>query len=141
MKRKLTFIFLVIFGLLLVSCKNKEDTYEAFKNKHLVAKTAFQAPKKEYYLYFYKNNCPFCDDIKELIFKQAKDEEMPLYFINYNDVEGILKRTKDIEFSNYGLTSFEEIEIYGFPTVLLLRNGRVIDQFIGANKITNELRP
>lgn len=139
MKRIITFILVIILGLFLVSCKKKPDSYKTFKNKHLNAKTAFKAPENEYYLYFYKKDCPHCDNIKEIIFKQAKDKKTPLYFINNYDVEGILKRTKDINFSNFGFTSFEEIHILGFPTLLLLRNGRVIAEFIGSTKIINEL--
>lgn len=139
MKKNLTFILLLAFAVLLTSCTNKQDTYETFQNKHLNASNAFKATEEEYYLYFYTNNCPHCNDIKKIIFKQAKDKNTPLYFINNNDVKGILNRTDNREFSNFGALSFEEVYIYGFPTLLLLRDGRVIAQFLGSSEITKEL--
>lgn len=121
-----------------VSCSKKES-YETFKDQHLSPKTAFTAQQGDYYVYFYKEDCRNCTAVKDLIFAQAKDKEMPLYFINEKDVAVVLNRTKDRDYNNYGATSFNEIYIYGYPTVFLIRNGRIIAQFIGSGEITKEL--
>lgn len=130
-------VVIIFLSLLLVSCKS--DSYETFNDKHVNVETAFKKNHEEYYLYFYSFKCINCDNVKDLVFKQAKNKNRPLYFINNKDVLGVLNMTDDRDYNNYGATNFLELKIYGFPTLLLIRNGRVISQFVGANLITKEL--
>lgn len=138
MKKGITSFLILLLSSTFVGCK-KTKTYETYKDLHLNAKTAFHGDDEEYYLYFYTKKCPHCDEIKKQIFKQAENTEVPLYFINNDDVKGILKRTDDINVSNYGVTSFKDIEIYGFPTLILVKKRRVILDFLGSGEITEEL--
>lgn len=140
MKKIFKLFLLVIMSVLLIGCKKKE-TYETFEEQHLSVKSAFKQPYEEYYLYFYDDNCINCINIEKIIFAQAKNEEMPLYFINYKDVVGILNRTNDPKYDNFGALKFSDIKIYGFPTLFLLQKSRVIAQFIGTTEITKELKP
>lgn len=139
MKKSINIILLIIVSLFLVSCNEKEETYKDFENKHLTATNAFKQGSDDYYLYIYKVNCPYCEQVKDLIFKQAKDKETPLYFINELDVTDVLKRTDEPNYNNYDARSLSEVKINGVPTLLLISKSRVIDQFVGASQITQEL--
>lgn len=137
MKNIKNIIIIIFLSLLLVGCK--KENYQTFKEKHLDVQTAFKQSDEEYYLYFYSENCPYCDKIEKIVFKQAKNKAQPLYFINNEDVAGVLNRTSNIDYDNRGARSFLELKIYGFPTMLLIKNGGVISQFVGSNAITKEL--
>jgi len=138
MKNIFTLFLITFLSTLLISC-NKEDTYKTFEDKHLKVQTTFTQKEKEYYVYFYKEGCPGCEKVKDLVFKQAKNTTLPLYFINEKDVGDLLLRTNDENHSNYDARAFNEIRIYGFPTIILINNGRVIAEFVGSGEITKEL--
>ncbi len=141
MKIRINVIMLVLISLLLVGCnkKTKAETYETFRDKHLGPQTTFTQPEEEYYVYFYKDECPACVKVQDLVFAQAKNKEMPLYFVNQVDVIDFLVRTDNRDYNNYGAQQFSEIKIFGFPTIVLIKNGMVIAQFVGSTAITNEL--
>lgn len=138
MKNIFTLFLITFLSIALISC-NKEDTYKKFEDKHLKVQTTFTQKEKEYYVYFYKEGCPGCEKVKDLVFKQAKNTSLPLYFINEKDVGDLLNRTENRNHSNYDARSFSEIKIYGFPTIVLINNGRVIADFVGSTEITEEL--
>lgn len=138
--KKVIYIGLLMFlSVFLISCNKNKDTYETFKAQHLSVRESFNQDYEEYYLYFYSNTCPHCNNIKKIIFKQAKNEELPLFFINGRDVAGILNFTDDPTYTNYGVTKFSDLKLLGYPTLLLIRNGRVIVQFTGQDEIRKEL--
>lgn len=139
MKKVLKVLMLGLILTLLAGCKKKED-YSDFEDLHVRVKDAFSQPEKEYYLYFYTDRCRYCNKLKPLVFKQAKNKELPLYFVSQKQLGAALKMTTDPKHSNYSVTSLKEVEIYGFPTMMLLRNGRVIQEFVGFTKIDKELK-
>ena len=139
MKKTIKLVLILFLAAFLVSCGNKEDTYDTFKKQHLNENTAFSKARGEYYLYFYKENCPPCLSIKELTFAQARSKTTKLYFINEKDVEDTLNRTDQSDYSNVGAENFKSLKILGFPTLFLIKDGVVVKQFVGSTDIRAEL--
>lgn len=139
MKKILRLVTLSFLLALLVSC-NKKQTYEDFRDLHVKVNNSFNIQRDDYYLYFYTEQCKFCNDLKPLVFKQANKGEIPLYFVSQKELGAALNMTTDKNHSNTNVTKFKDLKLYGFPTMMLLRDGRVIQEFVGYTAINKELK-
>ncbi len=86
-----------------------------------------------------------CDYIKNDVFKyiETGDKLFNLILINGDEANFVHLKTEDDEEMNKeyndGLSDPSKIGLYGFPTMLLISNGKILRTDIGVQEIMNSL--
>jgi len=138
--KSLFIVFLFMILITLVGC-NKQ-TYE--KNIITIEDIYIQE-EDEYYVYFYKEDCPYCEDVFEYVNEYLNNPtELKLYVCDLTDDETIKKEyegengqgTKGTYFVD-GVTKYEDLCIAGVPSLIKI-DGNNISYFVtsGRSKIT-----
>lgn len=102
--------------------------------------TIFQLQEDPYYIFFYKDECPYCEDTFPSIEKYVESimEGIPeMYFINMSMEEAQYLWSDSDTFN--ATPEVEDFEVVGTPTLLKIENGAG-EAFIGQEEIEKELK-
>lgn len=110
------FIFVTISG-----CNKKEYTINVISEEEIM-----NQKESEYYIFFYKNNCVYCDDIFNIIDEYLKNpKELPLYVCKIEGNSLIDKKldggTGQGPSGNYvvdWVNKYENLSIAGVPSLI-----------------------
>ena len=133
MRLKYIFSLLVTVGILLssVSCKttstssNKSSAVDVFTLHQVSWEQIFAQQEENYLVYIYGGRCNSCQLITEEVTTFALAGFLPLLFVNSDDPENDIPRTRDAE-SSYGATSYQDVSILGIPTIIEIFKGVLI---------------
>jgi thiol-disulfide isomerase/thioredoxin len=125
LKNKILLILLVILCIFGYGCKQKkfEDV--------ITIDQIFTQEEAQYYVYFFKEKCPYCEDcfeeIKAYIESQDEKELLKLYVCDLTDeFNSIIKRPYEGEggqgtegrYFVDGVTNYEDLYISGTPSII-----------------------
>lgn len=120
--------FLVIFALLfVVGCKDNQYIYEEV----ITIDKIYSQEEEEYYIYFYQEDCPYCEDcyetINEYLEYMNENKCIKLYICDLtDDFNKTIKRAYEGEngqgssgkYFVDGLTEYTELYISGVPSLI-----------------------
>lgn len=112
-----------------------EHEYSEISYYRLNWNEIFNVEKDDYYVYLFSTTCSHCSSIKNKIIEFALNNRN-VYFIE-DSAEIIFKN--DVNYT-IGLTSFENLAILGFPSLLKITNKILNKNIAGTEKIINELK-
>lgn len=112
-----------------------EHEYSEISYYRLNWNEIFNVEKDNYYVYLFSTTCSHCSSIKNKIIEFALNNRN-VYFIE-DSAEIIFKN--DVNYT-IGLTSFENLAILGFPSLLKITNKILNKNIAGTEKIINELK-
>jgi len=112
--------FLVIVSLILFDVLSKDLTYESFDHVDNYIDIT-QMDESEYLVYFYSENCHYCNDIKPQVleFADKNGADVKVYFLDAGSAAG--------ENNIPGMD--------GTPTLLTVVDGRLVDMVSGTTSI------
>lgn len=112
-----------------------EHEYSEISYYRLNWNEIFNVEKDNYYVYLFSTTCSHCSSIKNKIIEFALNNRN-VYFIE-DSAEITFKN--DVNYT-IGLTSFENLAILGFPSLLKITNKILNKNIAGTEKIINELK-
>lgn len=125
MKKKLPIVILLIAVVLIVylftsfsSDRGDYDKYEHISPRYTLLKEG-----DPYYVYFYKSDCPYCEDVKDEIKKFADNKDNTIYFVNTKQSDSDI-----VEYDWSTLNSENDIEIG------ISKDGEKIDYYDGESE-------
>lgn len=136
--KKITSLFILVFIFVLSGCSSKPKTIEARK--------IFAQDESVYYVYFYKKDCPACENTKPKLYeyidftKSKKGALSPrVYQVNVLSLPN-LKAGENWEEEIIGISNVLDLTIGSTPTLILIEDRKVSQVNVGVNAITNELK-
>lgn len=125
LKNKKLLLLLLVLCIFITGCKQQKF------DDVISIDEIFAQEEEKYYVYFYKDNCPYCkdcfNDIKEYI-KKAKEEEFVKLYVcdltsEYNSVikrpyEGGNGQGSSGKYYVDGVTKYEDLYISGTPSII-----------------------
>lgn len=96
-KNKIIFlIFIISIAILFCGCKENNDYSDEVK---IVPENIFDQDEEKYYVFFYKDSCPYCEDVFEYVldYIENKDNDIKLYVCDLSDKKLI---TYSLNFKN-----------------------------------------
>lgn len=124
--------------VLLTSCSNisEEDiriTYLDYPEELMISwGQSLIQEEKDYYLYYYSNNCGHCLEFKEEFLFSLSCFLYTMYLVNTEEYVVFDKNESDL----IGISDIDKLFIPGTPTVLEIINHKVANYFIGTNEIS-----
>lgn len=108
MKKKLPIVILLTAVVLVVylftSYSSESADYDEYD--HISPRYTLLKNEDPYYVYFYKSDCPYCEDIEDEIKKFADNKNNTVYFVNTKQ-----SKSDIIEYDWISLNSENDIEI------------------------------
>ncbi|HDR4363130.1 TPA: thioredoxin family protein, partial [Bacillus cereus] len=101
-----------------VKSQMSENESENYYSKQLTLdqlQTALQN-KEEKIVYFYKPNCPYCEEVSPLIVPMAKKENLDLEVLNLDSYK----------------EGWSHYKIEGTPTIVHYKGGKEVNRIVGA---------
>ncbi len=114
-----------------ISIKHNYSEISEYKIKW---KDVFFVAKPEYFVYFYSVSCSHCNEIKNAIIEYALNNQNTYFCENSKDV--II--SEDIS-NTIGISDVSKLSILGFPTLVEIKNSKLVDNIAGIDKIKSEL--
>lgn len=114
-----------------ISIKHNYSEISEYKIKW---KDVFFVAKPEYFVYFYSVSCSHCNEIKNAIIEYALNNQNIYFCENSKDV--II--SEDIS-NTIGISDVSKLSILGFPTLVEIKNSKLVDNIAGIDKIKSEL--
>lgn len=131
--RKIFILMVMVFSLsLLGGCKKKEIEPTQITREEILS---FEG---SYYVYFYGENCPACEETTARIKELMKKKKITCYFFN-TDINPI-GITSDPAYKNIGVYAIKNIKIRVTPTILFIEDKVVSNQFSGRVEIMDHLK-
>lgn len=96
-KNKIIFlIFIISIAILFCGCKENNDYGDEVK---IIPENIFEQDEEKYYVFFYKDSCPYCEDVFEYVIEyiENKDNDIKLYVCDLSDKKLI---TYSLNFKN-----------------------------------------
>lgn len=85
--------------------------------------------KEEFIVAFGTSNCPYCANTSPLVEKEAKNSNIPYYYVDINTIVNIQSSSKLIS------KNVIQSDIESTPTVIYFKDGKEINRFIGQQDI------
>ena len=122
-----TLLFLLVCSFL--SCKSNEtsNSIPIIKQEEM-----FEILKEKYYVLIYLNGCLACRDCKHRINKMDKDLKEDFYYL---DLELNKELSSSYFVSNIPQTTYKDLKIKKTPTLLVIENGSVKEEYIKQDSI------
>lgn len=134
--KKITSLFILVLIFVLTGCSSKSKTIAANK--------IFAQDESVYFVYFYKKDCPACENVKPKLYEYidfAKSKNgafaPKVYQVNVYSLPN-LKADEGWEEKIIGTSNVLELTIGSTPTLILIKEKRVSQVLVGMNAITNE---
>jgi len=136
---KTTKIVILILGIVLLiggamMFVNKENLGETITPEEVLTQE-----DSEYVVYFYSSTCGYCQELNPTLSSMLEKEQVPYPFYNievsnYQNLFHPSGTKPDAKWMNEN-----EIAIAGTPTLMYIKDGKVIEDFIGSGEILNFL--
>lgn len=125
MKRLIVFLLICSF----LSCKSDEtsNSIPIIKQEEM-----FEIIKEKYYILIYLNGCLACRDCKHRINKMDENLKEDFYYL---DLELNKELSSSYFVSNIGVTSYKDLKIKKTPTLLVIDNSSVKEEYIKQDSI------
>lgn len=144
MKKIITIIVLIISGVLLSACSTQTT--------NIGVREALDQEPYSYYVYFSKDDCPACVQIKSDIasytrFARSNNDKRPLFEVNLSREENsfafsypdIPNPQENWRTHLIGISTSADIRIGSTPSLILVREGTIIRVVSGVSGVLNEL--
>ena len=95
----------------------------------------FLVESSNYYVYLYSLSCSHCAELKNPIIGYALSGVTTIYFVQESS-SVVIDEKKAMSIN---VTNIEDLGIRGFPTLLLIENKTLINQYAGVTSIRNAL--
>lgn len=135
--KKISILSVLILLFVLTGCSSKV--------KGIQAKNIFTQKEDLYYVYFYKKDCPACENVKPKIYEYVsysntkKGRSVPkIYQVDVMTMPN-LNAQEDWKEKILGTHNVLELTIGSTPTLILVQNHSVNKVIVGRNAITQEL--
>lgn len=109
-------------------------SYNNVKDKTIFWSNIFGIDLDSYYVYIFSKTCNHCASLKQFILEKALERD-DIYFVESSDEVVFIKDTSQ----TIGLTSVEELGIYGYPTLLKIEHKTLVKNLAGVSLIRSEL--
>lgn len=111
-KNKLLILVLVLLVISLVGCRKK-------MTNQIEVSEILEQEEDEYYVYFYKYRCPYCEACEDTINNYINNGELKLYTCDLT-FDKIIKKENDGDdiYNVNGVTSYEDLRIPKVPTLI-----------------------
>lgn len=125
MKKIIVSILLVNIVMVLSGC---DLISEMFKTNEINASEIFDQVESGYYVYFYKDDCQYCDMVSEVIAHLERDG-VSIYKVNLSKnknkligraYDGIDAEGSNNKYKVTGVATYEELYISIAPTIILI---------------------
>lgn len=133
LKNKLLLLLIILFSIVLVGCENKEYTSNVITEENIM-----KQEEKEYYVYFYKDNCKYCEDVFDIVNEYLNNPtELKLYVCKIGPGSVINKTAEsgngqgpNGKYYVDHVIDYEELYIAGAPSLIRVRfNGAIYECF------------
>ncbi|MFA7032356.1 MAG: hypothetical protein WC201_02185 [Bacilli bacterium] len=134
MKKIITLLMCALFAF---SC-SKPDLpldYDDFPSLFILWEDVFKQKEAKYYVYFYSNQCYYCQQIKEKLLIIIKHATTPYYLLSYNEAIPI---AEDVD-QTIGASTIEQLWFGGTPSLLEIEMNAVTKNILGVQKISDFL--
>ena len=132
-RKSKTLLFILIFFVLftLTSCNDKKYKINVIDEKDIMMQV-----EDEYYVFFYKENCSYCDDVYEIINEYLiNPKNLPLYVclikedsIIYGKAEYGDGQGPDGKYYVDYVISYDRLRIAGVPSLIRVKFNGAIDE-------------
>ncbi len=139
--RKLLFLLPI---LLLFGCSSSkaeatvEYDYSDVSDYMICWDNIFAIKSEHYFVYIYSTTCGHCNEIKQDVISYSFNNPNTLYFVSFNKRIPIIND----RFSPIGKTTIDDLGIVGTPSMFLINNHVVTENYVGKKEIimtlTNE---
>ena len=134
---------LLLSVMVLVSCsktnqeptieKEEEPDYSSLSLPVIAWKDIFNVEENNYLIYFYSEECGYCNMIKDEVLSYFQITTRKMYFVDVaNDEEVVVKHTYD---SIQGVKCIDDLFIRGTPSMLEIEEKAVINYYVGVQTI------
>ncbi len=144
LKNKLVIILVLLLGIVLVGCNEKEYTINCITEENI-----FFQEEQEYYVYFYKDGCKYCEAVFDIVSDYLNNPtELKLYVckidadsvINRKDQSGKGQGYNGTYYVDY-VINYEELYIAGAPSLIKIKfNGAIDEAYFVTSGKTNILQ-
>lgn len=134
--KKIISLFILVLIFILTGCSSKP--------KNIAANKIFAQDESVYYIYFYKKDCPACENIKPKLYEyigfthSKKGALAPkVYQVNVHSLPN-KKADEGWEEKIIGTSNVLGLTIGSTPTLILIEEKQVSQVLVGMNAITAE---
>ena len=120
----------------LISCSlSKEYDYEDIKEYVVWHPNLSFNLSIDHFLYIYSSYCYHCNSIKQGILKFRLEENLPIYFYEFNNDIPIINNKEDM----IGIADPDKIGIVGVPSMFVIEDKKITAYLLGGDEILNYL--
>ena len=101
----------------------------------LIFSNIFLVDSTNYYVYLYSLSCSHCAELINPIIEYALSGVPTIYFVQESS-SVVIDEKKAM---NINVTNIDDLGIRGFPTLLVIENKTLINQYAGVTQIRNAL--
>ena len=119
LKNKLLLLLVILLSITLIGCKQE------YTQNIIVEENIFFQKDEEYYVYFYKDNCPYCEDVFDTINEYISNPtDLPLYVCKIDESSKINRKyPSGGQGSNEAywvdnIKKYEDLHIAGVPSLI-----------------------
>lgn len=134
---------ILLSAVLLASCAFKDEekrkepesevTYEDVCNLKIAWKDIFNQEENYYLVYFYSEECGYCNMIKQEVLDYCQKEIKKMYFVDVpNDEDVVIKRPPA---TNIGISNIDEMFILGTPSMIEIEEKVIKSYYVGVQSI------
>ena len=139
MKKLFFLIPFLLFGGFGCNSNDKENSlsldYEYFEERFIKWNELFEQKDEDYFTYIFSYTCGHCYEIKDDVLAFAYSNNN-FYFVEFDkDIKVIDSSTIVI-----GKDNVDEIGIVGTPTLFLIRDHKIENDFIGSKQILEAIK-
>lgn len=122
LKNKISFLILIMsLSFALLGCDVNKDFDDTYK---ITPENIFNQSESQYYVYFYKDSCPYCEDVYDNVLNYIKhtNNDIKLYVCDLSDKKQI---TYELNFGNciYEISVIEKTIISSDGAIQCIKNG------------------
>ena len=126
--RKLLIAIILILQFGIIGCNKDIEYITSIEN--ISIDNIFTQKEEVYYIYFYKNDCEYCDYIKPYLENNSEVNIIKIYGVNFSDNKNKLinrayENGEGTNFKYYvsGCSKYEDLYINGYPSLIKIENG------------------
>ena len=133
-------LLILVSSLLLCCCSSKpveaiEYDYSDVGDLTICWDGIFNIQSDQYYVYIYSSTCGHCNEIKQDVISYALMNFNSLYFVSFNKNIPII----DDRYYPIGKDNVEDLGIVGTPSMFLVVNHIVKENYVGKKEIIRTL--
>lgn len=129
MRKLFVIITLCYLSFFNFGCKKSSEIEYLDFITNITINEIFEMEEDTYYIYFYKNDCEYCDNLKDVLYEVSYKGDVKIYGVNFSDEKNKLinRAYTNGEGSNFkyyvtGCTNYNELYINGNPSLIKIEN-------------------